>query len=353
MSDKSKRISELDYMRGFALLGIILTNIITLYKFPTPSNFDQVKYLQFIDFFVEDKFFTIFSFLFGVGFYIFIRNLKQKDLNSNFVFLRRLAILAVFGLLHQLLQPGEALLLYAIFGLILIPCFYLNKYINLVLGLIILCICLYLGNKTILPIPYFLLGLAAGQFCLFENIKTKLLIILTTVSGLISIACWIILSKAYVFPSYKLAGYTLKDHDLTTYTQQLDFYNHLIVITSPFIALFYVSALLLVVKTKLFGNALAPLSFYGRMALTNYIGQTLLIWAVMLMFNKHQVNITDTLFICVIIYILQLIASTIWLKFFKYGPLEYIWRVGTYMKLFNNKKPKTQTNYQYRISDSY
>lgn len=111
MNDKSKRISELDYMRGFALLGIILTNIITLYKFPTPNNLDQVKYLQFIDFFVEDKFFTIFSFLFGVGFYIFIRNLKQKDLNSNFVFLRRLAILAVFGLLHQLLQPGEALLL--------------------------------------------------------------------------------------------------------------------------------------------------------------------------------------------------------------------------------------------------
>ncbi|WP_229294151.1 DUF418 domain-containing protein [Staphylococcus lloydii] len=195
-----------------------------------------------------------------------------------------------------------------------------------------------------MPIPYFLLGLTAGQFCLFENIKTKLLIILASASGLISIACWIILSKTYVYPSYKLAGYTLKDQDLTNYTQQLDFYNHLIVITSPFIALFYVSVLLLIVKTRLFGNVLAPLSFYGRMALTNYIGQTLLIWVSLLIFSKHHINITDTLFICIIIYVLQLIASTIWLKFFKYGPLEYIWRLGTYMKRFNNKTPKTQTD---------
>lgn len=349
MNDKTGRISELDYMRGFALLGIILTNIISLYNFPTPSNFDQIKYLQFIDFFVEDKFFTIFSFLFGLGFYIFIRNAQKKYLNTHFVFLRRLTILAVFGILHQLLQPGEALLLYAIFGLILIPCFYLNKYINLVLGLIILCICLYLGNKTILPIPYFLLGLSAGQFCLFNNVKTKLLIILTSLSSLISIACWIILSKSYVYPSYKLLHHTLNNQELADYVQQQDLYNHLIVITSPFIALFYVSALLLIVKTNLFGKGLAPLSFYGRMALTNYVGQTLLIWVVMLMFNKNQLNITDTLFICVIIYILQLIASTVWLKFFNYGPLEYIWRIGTYMKVFNNKKPKTQVNYQSRI----
>ena len=136
----------------------------------------------------------------------------------------------------------------------------------------------------------------------------------------------------------------MKDQDLTNYTQQLDFYNHLIVITSPFIALFYVTVLLLIVKTKLFGNILAPLSFYGRMALTNYIGQTLLIWVSILIFSKNQINITDTLFICIIIYVLQLIVSTIWLKFFKYGPLEYIWRLGTYMKRFNNKKPKTQTD---------
>ena len=119
-SVKYNRISELDYMRGFALLGIILTNIISIFALPVPSNYDQASYLKFIDFFVESKFFTIFSFLFGVGFYIFIRNAQAKQLNSNIVFIRRLVILACFGLLHQLLQPGEALLLYSIIGLILI-----------------------------------------------------------------------------------------------------------------------------------------------------------------------------------------------------------------------------------------
>ncbi|PTE41096.1 hypothetical protein BUY79_12865 [Staphylococcus equorum] len=47
-SVKYNRISELDYMRGTALLGIILTNIISIFVLSAPSNYDQVSYLKLI-----------------------------------------------------------------------------------------------------------------------------------------------------------------------------------------------------------------------------------------------------------------------------------------------------------------
>lgn len=316
-SVKYNRISELDYMRGFALLGIILTNIISIFVLPAPSNYDQASYLKFIDFFVESKFFTIFTFLFGVGFYIFIRNAKAKQLNSNIVFIRRLVILACFGILHQMLQPGEALLLYSIIGLIL------------------LAICLYIGNKTILPIPYFILGLASGQFNIFENIKTKVLIVIVSASGVMSALSWILLNKSYVFPTYKFLEDSSNNELINKYIQNKDLYDQLIVVTSPFIALFYVSLLLLIIKVRSFAKILSPLRLYGRMALTNYVGQTLLIWLVILCVDSDQVDYMDTLWICIAIYILQLLFTSIWLKYFKYGPLEYIWRMGTYWKWFS------------------
>lgn len=62
----NKRIDELDYIRGFALLGIILVNILALLniKIPDPNTVDA-SYQRFLYLFVEGRFFSIFSFLFG------------------------------------------------------------------------------------------------------------------------------------------------------------------------------------------------------------------------------------------------------------------------------------------------
>lgn len=335
LDTRRKRIVDLDYMRGFALLGIMLTNIMTIFNLPIPINYGQAHYLKFLDFFIESKFFTIFSFLFGMGFYIFIRNSKAKELNSTIIFIRRLIILACFGILHQLLQPGEALLLYSIMGLLLIPSYYLYKYINLSMGLILLGLCLYIGNKTLLPIPYFILGLTAGQFNIFDNVKNKALVLLMSISGLLSLVSWMILSHFYVFPSYKFIDGALSKEEVNNFIQDKAIYEHLIIITSPFIALFYVSFLLLSVRTQILHRILYPLQLYGRMALTNYIGQTLLIYLAILLLGNERIDYIDTLWICIMVYIFQLIFSAWWLKCFEYGPLEYVWRLGTYWKLFS------------------
>ena len=62
----NKRIDELDYIRGFALLGIILVNILALLNIniPDPNTVDA-SYQRFLYLFVEGRFFSIFSFLFG------------------------------------------------------------------------------------------------------------------------------------------------------------------------------------------------------------------------------------------------------------------------------------------------
>lgn len=146
---------------------------------------------------------------------------------------------------------------------------------------------------------------------------------------------WILLNKSYVFPTYKFLEDNSNNELINKYIQNKDLYDQLIVVTSPFIALFYVSLLLLIIKVRSFAKILSPLRLYGRMALTNYVGQTLLIWLVILCVDSGQVDYMDTIWICIAIYILQLLFTSIWLKYFKYGPLEYIWRMGTYWKWFS------------------
>lgn len=66
-TDNNKRIDTLDYLRGFALLGIILVNIPALMWIAPPQLASDIAYSQFLTLFIEGKFFIIFSFLFGIG----------------------------------------------------------------------------------------------------------------------------------------------------------------------------------------------------------------------------------------------------------------------------------------------
>ncbi|PTG35702.1 hypothetical protein BU626_09360 [Staphylococcus capitis] len=47
---------------------------------------------------------------------------------------------------------------------------------------------------------------------------------------------------------------------------------------------------------------------------------------------------THSLFMCLAVYVIQILFSVIWLKYFNYGPLEYIWRMGTYLKIIKIKR---------------
>ncbi|MGH8187566.1 MAG: DUF418 domain-containing protein, partial [Steroidobacteraceae bacterium] len=124
------RIHALDALRGVALLGIAWANVRQLFmpweigNFPvsfganaTLANLDWQVFHAFVDL----KFLTLFSLLFGVGFALQSEHVAARGGGFNALYLRRVGILALFGLAHGvLLYPAEVLMPYAIAGLILL-----------------------------------------------------------------------------------------------------------------------------------------------------------------------------------------------------------------------------------------
>ena len=124
----NQRIEALDIVRGFALLGIFLMNI--EYFNRTLSSLDQgmprgltgIDWFAswFIAYFVQGKFWTIFSLLFGMGFAVMMTRAAQAGREFKIVYLRRVLALAVFGAAHfVLLWEGDILFSYAVGALML------------------------------------------------------------------------------------------------------------------------------------------------------------------------------------------------------------------------------------------
>ncbi|AOM07842.1 DUF418 domain-containing protein [Bacillus cereus] len=334
----NKRIDELDYIRGFALLGIILVNILALLNIKTPDpNTVDASYQRFLYLFVEGRFFSIFSFLFGVGFYIFITRAIAKGKNGYVLFFRRVVALFIFGLIHYMFQPGEALTLYAICGLIVLPFYKAKKQVNLVIGLILTIAFSVMGVKELLPLGLILLGLAAGQYRVFENLSQniKKVAIFTGIMFVLSvIAVWY--QYGHV-PAGPFVNMILMNEDGTM--DAASQFLKIGITVGPIISAFYVGALILLLQLKPVQTLSAPLKYYGRMALTNYIGQTAMILIAGSVFNfAGNLTYMQTLYVCIAIYAIQIVFSVIWMKIFKMGPLEWIWRVITYWTVTPLKK---------------
>ncbi len=121
------RIVFLDVLRGFALVGIIFANSLSWsgIKFlPFPDivamgNIETDKMLySLLKFFIDTKFYTLFSLLFGVGFYMQYSRGGQRE-GFNKMYLRRLGILFLVGIIHSLTWSGDILTLYALMGVLL------------------------------------------------------------------------------------------------------------------------------------------------------------------------------------------------------------------------------------------
>ncbi|MFC0445036.1 DUF418 domain-containing protein [Pseudidiomarina halophila] len=130
----NERIHMLDVIRGFALLGILLMNIEFFQRPLTAMMFGFDNSLTGIDrsvgwivfTFVQGKFYTMFSLLFGIGFVIFYDRAKQHHDSPRWLFFRRLLILGLFGFVHiAYIWGGDILLTYAIVGLLLL--FFINS----------------------------------------------------------------------------------------------------------------------------------------------------------------------------------------------------------------------------------
>ncbi|THB74198.1 MAG: DUF418 domain-containing protein, partial [Gammaproteobacteria bacterium] len=112
---------------------------------------------------------------------------------------------------------------------------------------------------------------------------------------------------------------------------------------SIMMAMAYISIIMIICKLLGSNIILTPFAALGRTALSNYLGQTLICTTI---FYGHglgyfgQFSRTELLYFVVTIWAFQLIASSLWLKYFKQGPIEWVWRSLT-LTWYSSSKTKT------------
>ena len=327
-SGRTTRLLDLDVIRGVALCGILFANIGTIMGVSVPWVGDEppatYTWEQLL---VQQRFFPIFSLLFGVGFGMLWGSAERRAARPRVVLLRRLASLGALGIVHQLLQPGEALLPYALAGIVvLLPVTWVparaRVLVATVAGALLTLIAAPAGGVALIP-GLFLLGFVAAVTGLprraEESVRPGL--VLAIPAGILAVPFLVL-----QISSTPTAGFDAAS-----------------ALAGLFSGMFLVGALTVLLHTPLrgvLGAAFAPL---GRMALTNYVGATVIGVLLSLPFftplgmlrdlPPSQISQTTMVWIwggCVLLLIAQSLFSRVWLARFGQGPLEKLWRWATW-----------------------
>ena len=367
------RIQSLDALRGFALLGILLVNIqmFSGWGFIGTDGREALSWSEFdtqihlaLTILVHDKFYSLFSLLFG---YSFAMLGEKKGANYH---LRRMAGLIVIGLLHAvLLWPWDILLLYGVLGLLLTP-FLRARAPVLASAALILLLVTAIGRWLMLTlepaggwssvyveqlqagVPSMSGGtypeVVAANARLFFGLVLNRLEDLQPLRVLTMFFLGAIGARLHVAEAgnpYRKAliwiGVICLPVGLLIASVERVFSfgaalpNTLFVIAetlaAPITALAYASLLILwcnhngPVAARI-SSALAPA---GRMALTNYLAQSLIGVVLFYEFGVGlfaEYSLAKILLWWLAIVALQLLFSYLWLSRFRQGPIEWLWR---------------------------
>jgi uncharacterized protein len=308
------RILDLDALRGFALLGILIhVGGDPQYS----SGLDHaVRWLSSV--FVEMKFSLLFSFLFGYSFHLQLEAAQRVGAAFRPRMLRRLGGLFAIGCLQLiLLNTGDFLILYAVVGLVLLAMRKVKD--RTALGVVIGCYALVFAATVLfgdLPsheltaqapttLAALLLGLVAGRRRLLADLTGK-----EPVLRRIQLAC---------FPIGLLGGVVYATAGGVTAAW-------VGVMTAPFLTAAYGATLLRAMHSERGRDLRRLLAPAGRMALSNYLGLSV---ATLLIFTVGQVSPLETVAFGLGIFILQIGLSEWWLARYSYGPAEGVLRALT------------------------
>ena len=392
----------MDVLRGFAILGIFIANLGTGFSWYNEQAHSTGPYLlpeldhkmSFLHhMFIEGKFYSIFSLLFGWGIALQFKRADAKGINAAPTVKRRLFFMLLLGAVHLLIWPGDIVFFYAILGFILLP---LRKFSNktlLITGVILILspILLYWAKMTWPVLNYpaellvktgikvdgallnlkseedfmnimkhgswfdqlkgnisgfffryqylffvsrvpkvlgmFLIGYVVGRSDFYKNIlqHKKLLYWIIGIGLIIGLPANFYLARYMTYFNNDYFGQKTKG------LYQTIFYALGVV---P-LAMAYVGLFMLSFQTAVGKKILSVLAPVGKMAFSNYIMQSLIGNFVFLgagLGYMGQVGPVYYTLFGIGVFIIQIILSTIWLKYFNYGPLEWLWRSATYKK---------------------
>lgn len=396
---RAERLDVVDSLRGFALLGILLVNMgifsqsaqQLVLPLPTGTPWYDVAAAWLVRFLAESKFYSLFSFLFGLGLVLLMDRIEGRGGRFVPLYLRRLTALLAIGLVHALLiWNGDILVLYALLGAVLLLfrrarprtlliwavalLLIMPLFNTVVAGLIALGRSLpqgaaqidaamadvvvryraeaqlarqiyangsyaeitaqrvreYLsfmaiGDAMMIPnvLAMFLIGVYFGRRRLFHDVAANRPFfqrLLAWGLGLGLVGNFVYASFSLWLSRAEISGQLL----LTQLGLSLG---------APAFCLAYASALSLLATRPGWSAHLKVLAPVGQIALTNYLLQSLICTFIFYGYGLGLFGLMGTALGVVLtlsIYGLQIPFSHWWLRRFRFGPAEWLWRSLTY-----------------------
>ena len=366
------RILYLDVLRGAALFGVLAIN---MQQFAGTERSNGVAE-AFIAALIESKFIVLFSFLFGVGFAVQVSRARARGVGFLSFYPRRLLALALFGLIHGIvIWTGDILLCYAISGALLL--LFRNQSQRAVLywagcfigGTLVVSSAPYaaaafglralnegnaetaasalqhtstsyaprsflrligdnwhtwlssLGDLS-MAIPLlslFLLGLWVWRTGILERLDQN--------QPLLRRVCGVCLPLGLALE----ATTALVPILCPTTPFTLWFLNVPGLLFPPILSVGYATGLALLIQKGAWERRLMPFAAVGRMALTNYLAQSVICTAFFLRTELYgKLGPSSDLALAAGLYTVQVVVSNWWLGHFRYGPMEWLWRGMTY-----------------------
>ena len=399
----SPRIESIDALRGIALAGILICHMIEQYiGAAAPAIHNEAVSIGLADqiiegligFFLRGKFIALFSFLFGLSFFIQMDNGAKKGVAFGGRFVWRLLLLLGIGYVHSLFYRGDILTIYAMLGIFLIPFYKVsNKWVLAVSALLFLGLGRYImfyfthGEHLFLDVDimdmtspgileyytvlkdgslldvfatnaweghldkmnfqfgifgrgyftfaFFLIGLYVGRSGFFSNFREEKKF---TKKVLIGSLILLLVSVGITAGAFFAAGPEMQMQSWLPMIglSGVDMANA--AMTIMYICLFVIG------YRKVKGEKwLAKFAPYGRMALTNYVLQSVMGTALLYGWGLGYIGELRNIYtfsIAIVLIGLQVWLSKLWLHYFNYGPLEWLWRSLTYFKVYPMKKEK-------------
>ncbi|WP_104398507.1 DUF418 domain-containing protein [Vibrio penaeicida] len=362
------RIQSIDILRGIAILGILFMNIYyhgffaAGYVSPELPPISDTFINLFSSVFFDGRFRTLFCLLFGVGLAIQYRSYKKKKVSPKDAIKPRMKWLMLFGLLHGLfIFGGDVLLLYGVTALFVLKSLdlplrkllkksYRYLIIGGVLNLSIAFAFLFFEEPPLVQgSPEFMevYDLWFGSYGIQMLIQggVALVIVLTSplwifwqVAGLMMLGAFLFrvgfFFKGFDKKTFRLVAlggifFTALDLALRIYlpNQTAELGAIVASVSAIFVALIYAHAIVKLVANR--NTVLQVFAAPGKLAFSLYISQSI-VMAILLRWTFTEFHLTatrlDYILIALAYTVVQIVVAHLYLKVFKQGPLEYIWR---------------------------
>jgi uncharacterized protein len=387
--EAGERLPTLDVLRGFALLGILLINMEDFSAASVPGlgpswtdRPDQIV-SWVLRFAAEGKFRALFSLLFGMGFALQLQRAEIRQDRFRTLYTRRMLVLLGIGIAHYLLLwEADILMTYALVGLLLLlfrgvtvktalraagslagvavallslialiahprparshtdgPSPIPAKKVRMVkvysegsYGEVVAYRAQQFGQQmgrfvpmVPLTLMLFLLGMAASKAGIVRNpgANQPLLLRITMVCLCLGLLA-----------NYLVAVYAYRLMALPPIARVPIAASY--VLGGPLLAVAYAGGLTLLMLRPAWRRLLLPLAAPGRLALTNYLIQSVICSCLCYGYGfglYNHLRPVAAVGLCLVIYLAQIIASLLWLRWYRYGPVEWLWRSLTYRRL--------------------